>query len=69
MTSTISARQTDEHHIIQWTEIFRDGRVMTFHFVRVATDYTATMLLYSDGKMQNGKRIFYISTMQESEQE
>lgn len=67
MTSTISARQTDEQHIISATEVFDDGRVLVFLYVRVGTDYTAMMTVYPDATLQRGRRVMYVSTMGDDE--
>lgn len=67
MSSMVSARQTDEQHIISATEVFDDGRVLVFLYVRIAADYTAMMTVYPDATLQRGRRVMYVSTMGDEE--
>lgn len=69
MTAAVAGAQTPEQHIIAATEIFPDGRVMIFHFLRVGEHYTAQMMIYEDATLIRGERVFYISTMKNQYEE
>lgn len=64
MTAAVAGAKTTEQQIIAATEIFPDGRVMVFQFLRVGDRYTAQMMIYEDATLIRGERVLYISTME-----
>lgn len=45
----------DTHHFVV-SEVFPDGRVMIFAYVRIGQKITAIMDVYTDGSLTEGKR-------------
>ena len=45
----------DTHHFTV-SEVFPDGRVMVFVYVRIGQKITVIMDVYTDGSLTNGKR-------------
>lgn len=53
---------TSDHYDFSVTEIFPDGRVLVFVYVRVHQEITAVMTVYPDIALRNGQRVMYYAT-------
>jgi len=55
---------TEDQHDFSVTEVFPDGRVLVFVYVRVLDKWTVVMTVYDDATLVYGERVLYVSNAQ-----